>query len=565
MSLDEVHGQIAGIYNSHVSISFTGDRVFNELLDLGEAAIPALIDVLEQDTRMIRLPILDGPFPRQTGEFHQVDRPALDAIYAILQTSRFPEVPDGKPVVGEREINAARIRAYWMKYGKLDFDKRMMHILTDHEQPEVAWRTAAANLARRSEESNGRAEFTSGIPALRPIVRRFRNPTIADAILTAMDRERGIQESQGGHNGSFHGWPGTQQMYLDHLVTLGDSRIGPVLDRRAAGSQDSDVRRRFALAAMKLGTLSEWTRFCRDVERGQVALKSAATKDSNFSNRSREEEELTRIVSALVRSKSSAADHAIQVLTDSLHPYYSSASKLVLHPITAWTESDSPWNSHPAFLRILRGGMTDNTPTGVRHNIRIVERQNGPTGWTVGTVERFLSPEEWKSGVFRKTADELKRHRCASLLSDYIAGMPEFELLHQRFAQELAGVLSTYDRFAGHFRTMTWYERDRIRMGFVRPGFIPDIRQLPRPATLADVKAGRAVFELGGKGKLTEMKLPAWLLLKSEAKKKYPAFGLVVQAETSHDGKPVYGVIFRHDIRAVQADEVERLEAYEKK
>jgi hypothetical protein len=80
-----------------------------------------------------------------------------------------------------------------------------------------------------------------------------------------------------------------------------------------------------------------------------------------------------------------------------------------------------------------------------------------------------------------------------------------------------------------------------------------------------DVKAGRAVFALAGMGTVADLKLPAWLILKSEAKKEHLAYGLVVQAETDSDGKLVYGVIFRHEIRAVKADEVERIEPYDKK
>ena len=38
--------------------------------------------------------------------------------------------------------------------------------------------------------------------------------------------------------------------------------------------------------------------------------------------------------------------------------------------------------------------------------------------------------------------------------------------------------------------------------------------------------------------------------------------GLIVQAETGDDGKVIYGVIFRHAIRKVAADEIERIEPY---
>lgn len=56
---------------------------------------------------------------------------------------------------------------------------------------------------------------------------------------------------------------------------------------------------------------------------------------------------------------------------------------------------------------------------------------------------------------------------------------------------------------------------------------------------------------------------PAWLLLKGSTEDD-PEWGLVVQAEVGPDGRGVYGAIFRHSIRAVRADEVERVEPVEK-
>jgi hypothetical protein len=78
-----------------------------------------------------------------------------------------------------------------------------------------------------------------------------------------------------------------------------------------------------------------------------------------------------------------------------------------------------------------------------------------------------------------------------------------------------------------------------------------------RPATAADVKAGRAVFHLDGTGRAWTGPVPTQVVLKADAKKKSPPAGVVVQAETDANGKAVYGVIFRHAIRLVLADEVE--------
>jgi hypothetical protein len=125
----------------------------------------------------------------------------------------------------------------------------------------------------------------------------------------------------------------------------------------------------------------------------------------------------------------------------------------------------------------------------------------------------------------------------------------------------LAATRAILDRHAGRLRPLT-PEEDARWDDTRSEAYVPDIRQLGRPATSADVRAGRAVFDLGGTGKVAEVKTPAWLVLKADAKREDAPGGLIVQAEVGADGKVVHGVIFRHAIRAVKAEEVERVEPY---
>ena len=70
------------------------------------------------------------------------------------------------------------------------------------------------------------------------------------------------------------------------------------------------------------------------------------------------------------------------------------------------------------------------------------------------------------------------------------------------------------------------------------------------------MKAGKAVFHLDGKGKLTDLKLPAVGLLIPDDKKKRWSTVLIVQAEVSADGQVTYGVIMKEDVRAVPGREL---------
>jgi hypothetical protein len=92
--------------------------------------------------------------------------------------------------------------------------------------------------------------------------------------------------------------------------------------------------------------------------------------------------------------------------------------------------------------------------------------------------------------------------------------------------------------------------------------YVPDLKPWGRPATAADVSAGRAVFHLSGTGKVADVQLPAWLLLKNGGKTgDPPVWGLAIQAEVGPDGAVTYGAILRHAIRTVKATEVEPVEA----
>jgi hypothetical protein len=546
-------------------IPFLDDFRITALISLGESAVPALIEAMDKDTRLTRHPEHDVKWSAPTGNIHRVSEAATVAVMSILRTRRFPELENEDDQADHQRILGARIRKYWNDYGKFPFDERMMQLLTDGHAFEHFWRTATENLARW----DGQPRYspwgwsTAGPPEKswpNPSIAKFKNPTVAEAIVTAMDRDWNIQLGRGPGNGAFCAWPETEQQYLDHLVELGDPRIAPELDRRARNAEDSDVRRKYAFAALQLGSSGEWTRFARDVGRGTVKLESAVTRSTSYVGRTNEEVELSNIVAALVRAKNSDAELALVAMSDPRHPYYPVVADSVLKSIGAW--HDSPWQSHPFCLMVLRRGLTDLTDTDGKWSISGDRIEGKARGWSLGSgiPSQLADPKQRRENASERLCDV-----AGMRLNEIVAGLPFFHVLQIDRDGVIANTMELFDMRRNHFRVMTGNERDRIHMGSTEPGFIPDIQPLGRPATADDVKHGLAVFELSGKGKAADTKLPAWLLLKSEAKQEYPAFGLIVQAETDADGKLIYGVIFRHEIRAVKAEEVERVEAYEGK
>jgi hypothetical protein len=135
----------------------------------------------------------------------------------------------------------AAVRAYWKKYGKLPFDERMMAVLND---PTSNWKTlreAAYNVAHLGEDRMLFTTMPEG-PAPRPrqganpVVAKFRNPTAAEAILDAMERD--LKANRFENTDTLQG---IEDIYLSALRALGDERITPLLEKRKR-AQPSGIR-----------------------------------------------------------------------------------------------------------------------------------------------------------------------------------------------------------------------------------------------------------------------------------------------------------------------------------
>jgi hypothetical protein len=125
--------------------------------------------------------------------------------------------------------------------------------------------------------------------------------------------------------------------------------------------------------------------------------------------------------------------------------------------------------------------------------------------------------------------------------------------LRKDYDQRLKEMISLVDRFHGRFRRITSVEDRWVSWGVP---FIADIALGGKAATADDVKAGRAIFSLGGAGKPASTKLPMAAMLKPSQKGASPEPVLLLQAEVDADGKTVYGIIGRRFMRAATSDEL---------
>jgi hypothetical protein len=538
------------------------DPRYEALVGLGELAVPALLDVMEADTRLTRLP--ERHRGDVTGRVITVREMAEAAVGDILGVREFD--PTGGPPDQDPVARLAQMRRWWAAYGKLAPDERMMKILTDPRATRAARVEAAWNLARRCAAHPERWDRSADREARwpNPVVAKFHRPTGAEAILAALDRDRPAPADPDRES-----WEAVESNFLSALVELGDGRVAAELSRRAARITESDRRRMYAVAAHRLGAPGALVALARDFERGALAL-GRGPDGERTPHQARAE--LAWYLDEFDRPLPDA-DRALYALADPDHPWHRLYIQAMLDngPDSHYYPS---WHQHPVCLAALRRVLNDAERTGRHFYLRgdeIEEAGGRRSQWSALPADR-RDPAAWAEHAEERTCDA-----AAVRVTELVVGVPAYHPLHRDADKSLAALKVFLDRHGRRFRRLTEAEARRFDFRARDPAYVPDIRPLGRPATAADVAAGRAVFHLNGKGK-PAANPPAWVALTGNLDAHWaaeaeiakvaagagpasdvdpPAVGLVVQAEAGPGGRVYYGVVFRHAIRVVRAGEVE--------
>jgi hypothetical protein len=526
-----------------------------ELVRVGDPAVPALIDALEHDSRLTRrhesrmhINCCGKGLGRNDDKVQPVADVAKEILGEILRATDFDPTGPRGDTDGTPAVVVARLRRYWAAYGDLPLAERMMAILTEPTAHLRARRDAAKVLASwPNSMSSWSRDESRPMSGTNPMIARFNRPTVADAIFTAMSQ--GIAE----RDPTDPRWRGyVEAHFLRSLVELGDPRAGPELARLAAAALTPVERLDLAEAAYRLGTTGPLVALTREVMAGTVPLPPTVDKDTS------PQIALHDLLQGLLQSGLPEADAALYAVADPGHPYFPLAAYAVSVDYL-FGNRQNEWRNHPVCVAVLRHALTDRRPTGGHSYLRgdQIEEEFG------GKPRVFIpaggaDPKDWHEHVEHTRADD-----AADRLGDIFFGLPEYHPLRKDAARVLAETRAVLLRHYRHVRKLTWDDQRAFGIGGGNTVYVADIRPLGRPATATDVDAGRAVFELRGAGRVTDQKLPAWITLRADAKHPDASKGLVVQAEVGPDGKAVYGVIFRHAIRAVKAEEVERVEPAE--
>lgn len=506
---------------------------------------------------------------------------ALVAAMSIMQVQAFETRTTGDDftVRGEEIASktAARLRAYWKKYGGLPFDERMMKILTDPKADAKSWREAAENIARgapaRRRQTTISFDFSAPNPAPNAAIAKFKRPTAAEAILAAMDRDLAVfdatkPEGPRGMRLDEEQLIGLQDFerreieegYVRALTFLGDKRIAPVLSKRCETVASSRMRRCWAVLCQEFGEPGPFKAFAEDFRLGKLKLPVDNRPPDDF-ERSLTNGELWFVMRDLVAINTPEADRALMALADRRHPYHDRVRLAVLKSrCDGFAMGESVWYAHRVSIVLLRGAFDDTTPTGASygfsHDAIVRHEKNG--GWTnFPSVPDFLQ----EPSARRNAAPERICDLAAEHISNLIFGMPPYHALCKDADARLKALKEAVDHYT--YRSATPGESETVSgRSDYQAHFVPEIQLLGHPATAEDVRTGKAIFELHGKGKIASVKLPLAATLKGAKQRiehgepRKTGGVIIVQAETGPDGTVKYGVITEREIRMVSADEV---------
>jgi hypothetical protein len=520
---------------------------------LGEAALPALIGTVEKDTRLTR--------SITTGRRGWTDRRILGvrevALQAAQKTLRIKMIepdllrePAGLPLAEDEETAwSTGLRGYWDRYGRLPFTSRMLAMLRDPLSPPQLTTQAAANLADLGWKcADDRIVGAAGLfTSLNPVVFRFRDPTAAEAMLAALDRVRGgLNPARPEDQGQF------EDSFLLSIVQLGDRRVLPELARRCAAAADPSLRRKWAMTSFRLGDPWPLRVLAEEVRIGQHRLPAGGAGADRA--------ELDALVNDFAQAGTPECDQALWSIARPVHPYYEMAVEQVL---TRSPRRTAGWFDHPFCLAILRQKLDDKTPTGGFYKLDgmncYYQTAAGDVTSASGIPELRTNPAACCTEAAERVCD-----MAANRLRELTLGLPICHPLLKESEQRLRALREVLDRFGDRFARVPPEVAEAFGASHRERLYVPVFDPLGRAAISADVRAGQAVFDFGGKGRLAAQPLPAFGLRKSSAKDDEAEPVLIVQAEWSPAETLVFGVIGVNGIRALPASQVEKVRPFER-
>lgn len=178
-------------------VSLGSSPIVAALVKLGDAAVPALLDVLESDKRLTRSVHFWRDFARSRSVLGAHEA-AYAALIAILDFSPFQTASTGDDLSqredAQRKKLAAEVRAFAEKWKGVSQEERWFGRLADDATPAAGWLEAAAAITRTTNQQRIRSTMLGGVTTTTPLVpgsvskvagealRSKRAPSVADLL-----------------------------------------------------------------------------------------------------------------------------------------------------------------------------------------------------------------------------------------------------------------------------------------------------------------------------------------------------------------------------------------------
>lgn len=548
-------------------VDLTEDPRVQRLIAIGDPAVPALIDCIANDRRLTRSIHFWRDFAQSRGII-AVREAALVAVESILGTTVFEPVTTGDDFTGrgedEAQATARHLRAYWQRYGGLPYDRRMMKILTDPSARPEALREAAWNLANFGGERRiGTMVWTTRQrvrPGPSPVVGKFTNPTVAQAILAARDRDIAALGTASSDRSSS---PNREiervdEGYAEDLVVLGDRGIVPELVRRCIAAPSLREERLWALVGSRLGDDRPMRALAAAFEAGRIPLP-ANDRDTEYLLEQPGNHELGKLIEWLESANTDYCERALAALGIPTHPYAAAALSCAMYALEH-PDSDSQqiWLGRPYYVQLLAPMLQDRSRERGIWNIDGEHAVLRDGAAEISSVP-LPTPGDRGGSAIQSSAPARRCDSAALYLSQCLVGVPAYHPLLADADARLDTLRDYVSRFGATLRPLRYDEMRAAGFDENRPIsvplFIPNLFIGPRAVTAGDVADGRAIFSSGvGAVPIPGLRLPAVGSFHGGRERV-----LVVQAERDATGSVRYGVISRHEVRTVTAGEVSKL------
>jgi hypothetical protein len=250
-------------------------------------------------------------------------------------------------------------------------------------------------------------------------------------------------------------------------------------------------------------------------------------------------------------------------MTEPSHPLFKPVAEKVLagresfYFDEAWDLAPffSPWHSHSFCLAILKRDLDNTEPTGATYRADGdgYVRSGGGGSSTCGLPAFLREPSKRKESAVERRCD-----KAALQLSEMIFTAPPYHPLAKNADERLEALKKALETDFRQYRRLSHRECELLELPGVTPVFVPNIGPLGRIATAKDVAAGAAVFQLGGEGTLSDIKLPAVTSIKHNVQPPDAevTHALIVQAEVDTEGQLHLGILRRGGMQEVRRDQV---------